>query len=911
MSLKTQKTVSASDAPSAAHSKGFLKSCLRRASCVMAVTLGFLICIIGADYLLTQHLYEMRREKEIKATSESLQKKAEGLRERFIQETNRIRGLPAVIGDEKQVVDALANFKAASDQGSLKTGEVATWKDCPELAALNRRLDVVAKEIGYDAIWVIDGAGNGIAASIAREGESYIGVNYADHAFFKQAIAGERGFQYAVGQQADKPNLYFSAPVRDGQRIIGVVAIKLPASRLQRFVENEEVFITEENGIIIVAHDPDMVMRSTDPRRLASFTKEALLALYKKADFMPLNIRPAGQPKYPELMQVDDQPGYYLFSTCTYCDCGLSLQAYTRISRLDEIKAETFLISLIVIVGGAAILLLIMGIVAHIHRIRADNRELQATEVKLLGLNRELDAQRQIAEQANRAKSEFLANMSHEIRTPLNGVLATAELLADMALNERQKKYVDIIRSSGELLLVIINDILDLSKIEAGKIDFQPACMDFRHEAGITASLFAAQAKAKSLRFRIEVAEDVPERIVADPYRLRQVVANLVSNAIKYTDRGSVDAFFTMTGSRDNPRIRFAVTDTGPGVPAEAQKLVFEKFTQINRKEAINGTGLGLPICHALIEMMDGKIGVISDGINGSTFWFEIPFIASPSGDARDDAQPTAVGLRQADHTGCRVLIVEDIEINRFVISEMLTGFNCTVEMANNGKSAIEMMAQNTYDVVFMDCSMPVMNGYDATKEIRKRGDMKTPIVALTAHTYPEEVKKCLSSGMTDFIPKPVKLEYLASALEKWGARLRDAPSCSCAPPKPDDMPAVEAFDPLILNGWYAAMPDKAGKFVELTLKDSARLYGEIVQAIATKNVAELVEGAHALKSVAKQMGGSDLAGLCLELEKIGKEGRPDEALSRVDDFKKAYQAYRGAVESIRMKNGENPGNKS
>ncbi|MDD5586905.1 MAG: response regulator [Alphaproteobacteria bacterium] len=903
MNPDSQTISMAADGTAPAHPKPRRINCLRRATCFTATVVFFLISIIGADYMLTKHLYEIRREKEIKTASEALNRKAEGYRDHFIQETDRIRGIPVMIGDEKQVIDVLVNVQVSNNKASSKTGDTLKGIDRPDIAALNRHLDVVAKSLGYDAVWVMDIKGVCLASSNSPECKEPNGVNYADRIFFKQAMAGERGFQYTVEQQVDKPGLYFSAPVHDGKSIVGVVVIKLPASRLRRFVDNDEVFITEENGIIIAAHDPEMVMKSTDSARLELFSKDKLLALYKKSDFIPLNIRPAGLPEYPNLMQVDDRPGYYLFSKCTHCDCGLSLQTYTRISRLDEIESEAFMISLVAIMGGAAVLLLIVGIVAHIHRIRRDNEELQTTEIKLLALNRELDAQRQIAEQASRTKSEFLANMSHEIRTPLNGVLATAELFAKMDLDDRQRNYLEIIRSSGELLLIIINDILDLSKIEAGKIDFNPACLDLRHEAEIAASLFAAQAKAKDLRFGIDVSGEVPHLIVADPYRLRQVVANLVSNAIKYTDRGSVEARFSLSGNKENPRIRFAVKDTGPGVPQEAQKFIFEKFTQINRLAAINGTGLGLPICQALVEMMDGKIGVESNGVDGSVFWFEIPLAISTAEDVKGCETNTNACPIRTSHKGCRVLIVEDIEINRFVISEMLVDLGCVVEAVSNGKSALEMMSVKTYDAVFMDCSMPVMNGYDATREIRKKGDTKTPVIALTAHSFPEEIEKCLSSGMNDFISKPVKQEYLASALDKWRAHEEKPSGSGTAVANHQPAQDTEAFDASVLNGWYSSMPEKTGKFIELTLKDSARIFDEITRAIAAHNAAELTESAHALKSVARQIGGNELSRLCGELEVIGKNNGLKDAEPRLEEFRSAYKTFFEAIKSVEMNN--------
>ncbi|HXF47205.1 MAG TPA: PAS domain S-box protein, partial [Burkholderiaceae bacterium] len=379
---------------------------------------------------------------------------------------------------------------------------------------------------------------------------------------------------------------------------------------------------------------------------------------------------------------------------------------------------------------------------------------------------------KEAAEAASRAKSAFLANTSHEIRTPLNGLLGLAKLaLAPDVDAQRAREYLQRIHDSAQALAAIINDILDLSKIEAGKLTLEATDFDLH---ALTADVFAGYrelAAAKSLAFTLRVAPDVPQHVRGDPMRTRQILVNFVSNAIKFTERGSV----TIEVERRNGAVRLAVTDTGIGLDEATCARLFEPFVQADASTTrrYGGTGLGLSICRQLAELMGGRVGVDSVPGCGSTFWAELPLPevapttppAEPKGEAYDDLR------------GRRVLLVEDNPVNCLIAETFLRNWGVEVEQAHDGAQAIAAVerAQGRFDAVLMDVHMPVMSGHEATIELRKRYDRdELPIIALTAAALASEQQQSLAAGMNEFISKPFDAQRLRDVLAKViGARVR------------------------------------------------------------------------------------------------------------------------------------------
>ena len=378
---------------------------------------------------------------------------------------------------------------------------------------------------------------------------------------------------------------------------------------------------------------------------------------------------------------------------------------------------------------------------------------------------------KEIAEKSLKVKELFLANMSHEIRTPMNGVIGMIDLLDLTHLNAVQKDYVHTIKKSSETLLTILNDILDLSKIEAGKMQlkFQPVYLE--NTLSKLYALFKQQAKIKNIEFSYHINDDVPLFIEADETRLLQIFSNLTSNSIKFTDKGSVKIVIEKLRTAKNGThiLKATVTDTGIGMSQDQLPLLFNPFTQLDNTttKSFSGTGLGLVISKQLCEMMNGIVGVKSKLNNGSVFWFTFEVTEIEPFEIEQAINTSA--QEQVDFRGLKVLVVDDNLVNRKVASEILRNHHCIVDTAVNGKEAIEKVMANDYAIVLMDIQMPVMDGIAATAAIKQINTKKTPpIIAMTAYSMKEDKLKYMSLGMDDYLAKPIRVESLLAKINEW-----------------------------------------------------------------------------------------------------------------------------------------------
>ncbi len=396
-------------------------------------------------------------------------------------------------------------------------------------------------------------------------------------------------------------------------------------------------------------------------------------------------------------------------------------------------------------------------------RLRFDNARIAAERERAL----------QAAEDAGRARLQFLANMSHEIRTPLNGILGMAQLLESTPLDAVQTHRLGAINASGRHLLTLINDILDFSKMDAGKLDIVAQPFELRRLPREVFDLLIARAQERSVRLSYEVTSASPDWLCGDPGRIKQILLNLVGNAIKFTDQGEVELRVGLAGPApvaDTVRLRFTVRDTGVGVPAEDHGKLFQAFRQVDASATRRhgGTGLGLAISKQLVELMGGEIGCESQPGQGSTFWFELPLALAPP----PVPVPASVGRQRRTRFAARVLVAEDNPVNSEVATIMLEELGITVVRAEDGRQALANAQADDFDLILMDCQMPEMDGFEATRRIiaheRTHDLPHTPIVALTGNAIRGDREACLEAGMDDYLAKPFEFGELFAVLNRW-----------------------------------------------------------------------------------------------------------------------------------------------
>ncbi|MEI8393203.1 MAG: response regulator [Rhodospirillaceae bacterium] len=742
----------------------------------LAAGIGW-IAVLNLDRVFSTRFHTII-ESEKRAITET----ADAVKHHVSEEFQQLHNLPALIADDTEVIAAAARFGAGAAR-SVDPSRAILWSNQPDLAALNRHLETIRRELKFEFVWLLNTAGDCVAAAGNAEDANLVGVNFSNREYFSMAMSGSRWAQFAVGKVSKTPGLYFSAPVHKDGVILGVVAFKVSLDRLRHWVDLNNIFITDINGVVILSHEPSWTMHSINPVQIKQMPEAALVALYRRVNIEPLGLSDYGSKEFPDLIRIGSRVTPVLISVAKTTENGITIHAYSEIRKLDEARREGRDTIVLITAGSAALLAALLIAAAYFRRTLSDNTALAFRTTELVKLTEQLDTQTRVAKEANAAKSDFLANMSHEIRTPMNAILGLSSLALKTELTEKQHDYLNKITSSATALLGVINDILDVSKIESGNFTLEhiPFSLDTVFDSVSNATLIRAFDKGLELLFH--VSSDVPRVMVGDPLRLGQILLNLVGNAIKFTEHGEVRITVTSGEIRGSIiELLFTVSDTGIGLSEAELSRLFKPFSQADASTTrrYGGTGLGLVICKRLTEMMNGTISVLSTPGVGTEFSFSVALELFKDGSGEAGPLPGLLDGLPSMMRDMRVLLIHHIKAivvddhsgARDLLASILNDWSIEVETAASGPEALERIVEASangapFNLLLIDWIMPELDGLETIRQIRARlaRPSELKIILVSAFTSHNARANTDDTGIDACLIKPIGRSLLLSTI--------------------------------------------------------------------------------------------------------------------------------------------------